>query len=302
LPASRGVAATDGALTIVDGQHRASAAKLRSDIPHLPCVITSYANAGDEAAAFVALNQMRRPLSALDLFKAAVAAEDTEALEIVDCSDPRWPLDSAALELHGWKPGMVQNVGGLAKNACAVRAARPARLRSRSRQSLSKAKSFATLERSSPASLTSSRTSGRAATEQRDHPPAEEQFMPGMIDMVNASTQKEWADDIIKRSPANTARAAALHGRSSRALGEFLDAYFEEDEALRRHRTTHGRGRMGAIVLGALSPRIAPAARSSPAASSIPTRFSACSRPATRAAKSARSVMKGPRAAGRSSR
>jgi ParB-like chromosome segregation protein Spo0J len=75
----------DGALTIVDGQHRASAAKLRGDIPHLPCVITSYANTGDEAAAFVALNQMRRPLSALDLFKAAVAAEDKEALLILGC-------------------------------------------------------------------------------------------------------------------------------------------------------------------------------------------------------------------------
>jgi hypothetical protein len=54
----------DGKLLIVDGQHRASAAKLRGDIPHLPCVITSFASAGDEAAAFVALNQMRRPLSA----------------------------------------------------------------------------------------------------------------------------------------------------------------------------------------------------------------------------------------------
>ena len=101
----------DGALTIVDGQHRASAAKLRGDIPHLPCVITAYSSAGDEAAAFVALNQMRRPLSALDLFKAAVAAEDTEALLILDC------LTSAGLSLAphsnytAW--GAVQNVGGL---------------------------------------------------------------------------------------------------------------------------------------------------------------------------------------------
>jgi hypothetical protein len=103
----------DGQLTIVDGQHRASAAKLRGDIPHLPCVITSYANAGDEAAAFVALNQMRRPLSALDLFKAAVAAEDTEALLILDC------LTSAGLSVAShsnytaWKVGQVANVGGL---------------------------------------------------------------------------------------------------------------------------------------------------------------------------------------------
>jgi hypothetical protein len=103
----------DGKLLIVDGQHRASAAKLRGDIPHLPCVITSFASAGDEAAAFVALNQMRRPLSALDLFKAAIAAEDKEALLIAEC------LASAGLSMaphanyHSWKPGMVQNVGGI---------------------------------------------------------------------------------------------------------------------------------------------------------------------------------------------
>lgn len=103
----------DGVLTIVDGQHRASAAKLRGDIPHLPCVITSYANTGDEAAAFVALNQMRRPLSALDLFKAAVAAEDAEALAVVKA------LTDAGLSLAKhtnyifWKPGEVSNIAGI---------------------------------------------------------------------------------------------------------------------------------------------------------------------------------------------
>lgn len=103
----------DGSLTIVDGQHRASAAKLRGDIPHLPCVMTNYPSAGDEAAAFVALNQMRRPLSALDLFKAAVAAEDTEALTVLKA------LTNAGLSLakhtnYGfWKAGEVANIAGI---------------------------------------------------------------------------------------------------------------------------------------------------------------------------------------------
>lgn len=103
----------DGTLTIVDGQHRASAAKLRGDIPHLPCVITSYSSAGDEAAAFVALNQMRRPLSALDLFKAAVAAEDSEALTVLKA------ITEAGLSLakHGnyisWKAGEISNIAGI---------------------------------------------------------------------------------------------------------------------------------------------------------------------------------------------
>lgn len=103
----------DGSLTIVDGQHRAAGAKLRGDIPHLPCVITSYPSAGDEAAAFVALNQMRRPLSALDLFKAAVAAEDNEALTIMKA------LGDAGLSLAkhsnygSWQAGEVSNIAGI---------------------------------------------------------------------------------------------------------------------------------------------------------------------------------------------
>jgi hypothetical protein len=100
----------DGALTIVDGQHRASAAKLRGDIPHLPCVITSYANAGDEAAAFVALNQMRRPLSALDLFKAAVAAEDKEALAVLKLITDAGLQVAKHSNYTAWKPGDVAHI------------------------------------------------------------------------------------------------------------------------------------------------------------------------------------------------
>jgi ParB-like chromosome segregation protein Spo0J len=52
---------------VVDGQHRLAAATLRGDIAHLPCVITSLMpTLGDEAAAFVALNQNRKPLQPLD--------------------------------------------------------------------------------------------------------------------------------------------------------------------------------------------------------------------------------------------
>jgi hypothetical protein len=103
----------DGALYVVDGQHRLAAAVLRRDIAQLPCVITSYRNAADEAASFVALNQQRRPLSAMDIFKAAIVAEDETALAIVDM------LSAAGLSLAphsnhtAWKPGMVANVGGI---------------------------------------------------------------------------------------------------------------------------------------------------------------------------------------------
>lgn len=103
----------DGSLKVVDGQHRLEAARLRRDIPHLPCVITAYATAGDEAAAFVALNQQRRPLTALDLFKAALAASDTEALAVMAA------ITDAGLTLAGstnnqqMKRAAVGNIGGL---------------------------------------------------------------------------------------------------------------------------------------------------------------------------------------------
>lgn len=103
----------DGALTIVDGQHRAAAARMRGDIPHLPCVITSYANSGDEAAAFVALNQMRRPLSALDLFKAALAAEDAEATLIMRAMSDAGLSLAKHSNYTAWRVGDVANIGGI---------------------------------------------------------------------------------------------------------------------------------------------------------------------------------------------
>jgi hypothetical protein len=107
----------DGGLYVVDGQHRLEAAKLRRDIAQLPCVVSTYASAADEAASFVALNQQRRPLIALDLFRAALASEDEEATAILR------EIEGAGLKLAphmtaaGWKEGMIGNVGGLQRAA-----------------------------------------------------------------------------------------------------------------------------------------------------------------------------------------
>jgi hypothetical protein len=103
----------DGGLYVVDGQHRLAAAVLRADIQQLPCVVSHFDSAEQEAAAFVALNQQRRPLNAIDLFKAALAAGDMEASQIKLC------LDEAGLQLSNhtnnqqMKAGHVANVGGL---------------------------------------------------------------------------------------------------------------------------------------------------------------------------------------------
>jgi hypothetical protein len=103
----------DAGLYVVDGQHRLAAARLRSDIWQLPCVVTSFASDAEEAASFVALNQQRRPLTALDLFKAALAAGDEEAVAVMGA------IRDAGLSLAGttnnqmMKPGAIMNIGGI---------------------------------------------------------------------------------------------------------------------------------------------------------------------------------------------
>jgi hypothetical protein len=67
---------TDGALYVIDGQHRLSGAIARGDIPHLPCVVVTGA---DEAQTFIALNSKRQKLSQGDVFNAMLAAGDDAA-------------------------------------------------------------------------------------------------------------------------------------------------------------------------------------------------------------------------------
>jgi hypothetical protein len=105
----------DGNFYVVDGQHRLEAARTRGDIVQLPCVITSYDTAQDEATAFVAINQQRKPLTKMNLHKAAVAAGDTDAVAINSL------IERAGLRLTGWadanawKPGWINNISGIAK-------------------------------------------------------------------------------------------------------------------------------------------------------------------------------------------
>jgi hypothetical protein len=103
----------DGELYVVDGQHRLEAARLRGDIFQLPCVVAAYASAADEAASFVALNQQRRPLSALDLFKAALAAGDTEAVAVRQAITDAGLILSNHMNTVLMKPGAVCNIGGI---------------------------------------------------------------------------------------------------------------------------------------------------------------------------------------------
>ena len=103
----------DGGLFVIDGQHRLEAARLRGDIAQLPAVVVQYANAADEAASFVQLNQARRPLTKMDLFKAAVASGDSEAVAILAAIGEAGLSVAPHFNRTSWKPGMIDNIGGV---------------------------------------------------------------------------------------------------------------------------------------------------------------------------------------------
>lgn len=103
----------DGSLWVVDGQHRLAAARLRRDIYDLPCVVTRYDSAADEAASFVAMNVQRRALSAIDLFKAAVTSGDGKAGQVARLLAEAGLTLAPHTNFTAWKPGMVSNIGGI---------------------------------------------------------------------------------------------------------------------------------------------------------------------------------------------
>ena len=104
-----------GLLFVIDGQHRWEAAKLRGDIGQLPCTVRRYASSADEAASFVHLNQQRRALSKMDLFKAAVASEDAEACALLQALCDAGLSVAPHTNYTAWKPGMVSNIAGIEK-------------------------------------------------------------------------------------------------------------------------------------------------------------------------------------------
>lgn len=69
----------DGEFWVIDGQHRALAAKRRSDITMLPCVIFQTQDVKTEARGFLDLNTGRKPVTAIAKQKAMVAAGDDVA-------------------------------------------------------------------------------------------------------------------------------------------------------------------------------------------------------------------------------
>ena len=69
----------EGTYWVIDGQHRCLAAKRRTDITELPCVVFETVDVKQEARGFLEANTGRRPVTAIGKQKALVAADDEVA-------------------------------------------------------------------------------------------------------------------------------------------------------------------------------------------------------------------------------
>lgn len=70
-----------GAYYAVDGGHRLRAARRRSDIEMVPCMIYESDSVGDEAKAFDTVNSNRKPMSAVDRHQAHLVYHDELAVK-----------------------------------------------------------------------------------------------------------------------------------------------------------------------------------------------------------------------------
>ena len=70
------VALRDQCYYVIDGQHRLMAAKRRSDIAEMPCVVFQLDGIQEEAKGFVSVNCSRRPVSVQNRHKAMVVSGD----------------------------------------------------------------------------------------------------------------------------------------------------------------------------------------------------------------------------------
>ncbi len=78
------VAERSGEFWVIDGQHRVLAAKRRSDITHLPCVVFKTSDIKQEARGFVDLNTGRKPVTILAKMRAMKVAGDAISIYVTD--------------------------------------------------------------------------------------------------------------------------------------------------------------------------------------------------------------------------
>jgi hypothetical protein len=105
----------DGRFFVFDGQHRVLAAKTRSDISTMPCMVFECDSVAKEAAGFLITNSERKAVSAIDKFRSLVLTED-QAAQVVKAT-----FEDLGLEVSKTanRPGQIKCVSRCMKLASA---------------------------------------------------------------------------------------------------------------------------------------------------------------------------------------
>ena len=109
------VSKRDDGFYVIDGQRRHAAARMRGDIPFLPCCVAIYADVAEEAAMFVAMNRARRAINRLDDFHAAQAGGDADALAVAKLIEGAGFIVSRRTGSAAWLPGEVAFTSAIRK-------------------------------------------------------------------------------------------------------------------------------------------------------------------------------------------
>lgn len=107
------VARRDGRFYVIDGQHRLEAAKLRGDVEFLPCIVSTFDTMAEEARCFIGVNTRRRQVSALETFKAELAAGDERAKRVNLVIAEAGLAVAAHSNPTAWKPMQISAIAGV---------------------------------------------------------------------------------------------------------------------------------------------------------------------------------------------
>lgn len=106
----------DGTYFVFDGQHRVMAARKRSDITTLDCLVFPVDEITDEASGFLKSNTARKPVTMIAKFKAMLVCQDELALYVSSV------LDELGLRIEkNSKPGVFQSLAWAMKSSARSR-------------------------------------------------------------------------------------------------------------------------------------------------------------------------------------
>lgn len=101
------------ALYVIDGQHRLEAARLRGDIPYLPCIVSVFGSMAEEAGCFVEVNTKRQRVTPLETFRAELAAGDAKAKQISRIVSDAGLTIARHSNPNSWKAGQISAIQGV---------------------------------------------------------------------------------------------------------------------------------------------------------------------------------------------